>query len=748
MHKISYHFQSFLKFLKSTDFSRGVLMAVAAISSLGAASWLGALNVGVLMAIGALVSSPSDINGSFRRRTIGILLSVFLAVASTIIAGYAAQTVSFVPILALLIFSLSMISVYGFRASLISFSGLFAVILSMASTFSGESVFVHALWMGLGGLWYLILSILLYLLNPGKQAEELLAEAFVLTAGYLRLRAGLFTATIGEREVLRKRLSALQADLNDNHEIIRELVLSRRVRSGRSGETRKKMLIFIELVDILEISMANPVNYERMETMFDGHEETLQVFKKWSEKMADELLVLSRLFDDERLPPSGIDLKLYAERANEKIVAYREKFGLPKAREAVLVHRSLYDFKEKQQEKIHSMDRILRNRDVKKKIPMKNKDAVRFITSEDYSLKNLQDNFDLNSPIFRHSLRLTVVLVTGYFIGNFFELQNTYWILLTTLVIMRPGYALTKERSKQRLYGTLIGGAIATSVILLTQNPIVLGVSAVITLIFAFSMLQRNYKAAAAFITLNIIFVYSLMRPDAFTVIEYRMLDTVIGSVLAFLGNSFLWPTFEYAGIKKVISLSIEANKGYLTEIGNYYEKKGKLPTSYKLARKQAFLAIGNLSAAFQRMSQEPESRQKNLEETYKVVTLNEEFLSSAASLGAFIATHNTTEASDYFRSYVAAILEDLSHASNYLEKGEGGENIDFEEIEEAERYFKNKYRELAYKRDREINSGKTEISSEMRTRFQEAQLVREQLKWLLQISENLKTQLSLYPQQ
>lgn len=723
-------------------------MAVAAISSLGAASFLGALNVGVAMAVGALVSSPSDINGSFRRRTIGILLSVFLAVASTIIAGYAAQTVFFVPILALLIFSLSMISGYGFRASLISFSGLFAVVLSMANIPSGQSVFVHALWMGLGGLWYLILSILLYSLNPGKQAEELLTEAFELTADYLRLRAELLTATIEEREVLRKRLSALQADLNDKHETIRELVISRRVRSGRSGEARKKMLIFMELVDILEISMANPVNYERMESLFSGHEETLQEFKEWSEKMADELLTLSGLVDNERLTPSGIDLKLYAERANEQIVAYREKVGLPKARKAVLVLRSLYDFKEKQQEKILSMDRILRNRDVKKEIPMKNKDAVRFITSEDYSLKNLQDNFDLDSPIFRHSLRLTVVLVTGYFIGNFFELQNTYWILLTTLVIMRPGYALTKERSKQRLYGTLIGGAIATSVILLTQNAIVLGISAVITLIFAFSMLQRNYKAAAAFITINIIFVYSLMRPNAFTVIEYRMLDTVIGSALAFLGNSFLWPTFEYAGIKKFISSSIEANKGYLSEIGNYYEKKGKLPTSYKLARKQAFLAIGNLSAAFQRMSQEPESRQKNLEETYKVVTLNQEFLSSAASLGAFITTHRTTEASGYFRSYIAAILEDLSYASNYLEKGEGGENIDFEEIEEAERYFKNKYRQLAYKRDRELNSGKTEISAEMRTKFQEAQLVREQLKWLLQISENLKTQLSRYEQQ
>lgn len=312
---------------------------------------------------------------------------------------------------------------------------------------------------------------------------------------------------------------------------------------------------------------------------------------------------------------------------------------------------------------------------------------------------------------------------------------------------MRPGYSLTRERSKQRLYGTLIGGAVATLIIFVTQNVVVLGVLAVITVILAFAMLQRNYKASAAFITLNIIFIYSLISPNAFTVIQYRMLDTVIGAGLAFLGNSFLWPTWEYKGIQKFITQSIRANEAYLKEINNFYQRKNQLPASYKLARKKAFLAIGNLNSAFQRMTQEPKSKQRNLRELYEIVTLNQEFLSSAASLGTFIASHPTTEASEHFRTYMASIRENLNNSLQLLEGRKVAEKVKLDRLKEAQHYFRELYEEMEKHRNRELELGQTEISRELRSRFQEAQLVREQLKWLLQISESLRSQATEYSQ-
>jgi uncharacterized membrane protein YccC len=94
-------------------------------------------------------------------------------------------------------------------------------------------------------------------------------------------------------------------------------------------------------------------------------------------------------------------------------------------------------------------------------------------------------------------------------------------------------YGLTKERSKDRIIGTLIGAAVAVGIVLITQNVVIYGILALVSLIFAFALIQQNYKFAAALITISIIFVYSFINPNAFEVIQYRVIDTIIGSTIA-----------------------------------------------------------------------------------------------------------------------------------------------------------------------------------------------------------------------
>ncbi len=696
------------------------------------------------MAIGSLLASPSDVPGSFKRRFLGVFLAILLAIFSTLIAGYARQShYLFVPMLGLLMFLISIMAVYGFRASLIAFSGMFAVVLSMVRVPEGETMFNHALWVGAGGIWYLSLSMLYYVMNPRKPTEELLSQGFGLTSEYLRIRAKLLDAAEDERQQLKNELSSLQSAINEKHEVIRELVISRRIKSGRSGDARKKMLIFIELVDILELSMANPVNYEQMSRVFSQRKEALEVLKDWSFLMADELQLISEAIGESKKFHANPALETYRLRAITSMNMCRKDSEDPKAAHAFLVLQNMIDFKEKQQEKIISICRLMQDLKVGEDLSIKQKEAVKFITGREYNFKTLQDNLDFNSPIFRHSLRLAVVIVAGYLIGFYFDLQNTYWILLTSLVIMRPGYTLTRERSKQRLFGTLIGAAIAVAIVMITQNVIFFGILAVIMLIFALATLQRNYRASAIFITINIVLLYSLITPDPFKVIQFRVMDTLLGAGLAFLGNSLLWPSWEYRGIKNFIEQSLKANSAYLEEINDYYQKKQLVPTSYKLARKQAFLAIGNLNAAFQRMTQEPRSKQKEVGTIYEIVSLNQEFLSAAASLGTFIRTHTTTEASTHFKTYISAIQNNLIEAVELLENREVGKVPEDKALLKATKYFNEKYEEVLKNRFREGKILSRQFDNENNSHLQEVQLVREQLKWLLQISENLKNQAS-----
>jgi uncharacterized membrane protein YccC len=200
-----------------------------------------------------------------------------------------------------------------------------------------------------------------------------------------------------------------------------------------------------------------------------------------------------------------------------------------------------------------------------------------------------------------------------------------------------------------------------------------------------------------------------------------------VGAFLAFMGNKYLWPTWEYLSIQNYIRKSTEANLAFLQEIHTSYESKYTSPASYRLARKQAFLAIGDLNAAFQRMAQEPK-KGEDISHSSKILSLNQEFLNSAVSLGTFIRTQATTKMSSFFSNYINAISSNLTP---FEVKPPGREA----EIEAADAFFREQYISLAARRKQEKKTGQEEISEELRSAFQEVQLVHEQLKWLYELS-------------
>lgn len=686
------------------------------------------------MAIGVLLTSPSEVPGSFSRRIIGVFLSAVIAVVATIVIGYSASfPLLFIPLFILLIFHFSMISIYGFRASLISFSGLLAVVLSLAQVASEGGILTHALWIGAGGLWYLLFSLVVHYFFRRKETDLLLAEAFDLTARYLEVKGQLMSQKGQNDEMLQKELFGLQVSINEKHELIREMVITRRKNFGRSGMLRKRLLVFMELVDILELGMANPVNNERMKQLFQYHENEIARVLDWNTAMAEKLKELAEFFRTQR--PVDRSTVVTDERAEtwEKFEHFKKSAILAKDREALLIFSNLLSFKEKQYQKILFIERQLREWEGKAEFGMKRQDASRFLTTTVYDIKTLQDNLDFKSPIFRHSLRLTAAMLIGYLLGDIFAVQNAYWILLTILVIMRPGYALTRDRFKQRLYGTLIGGGLAVLLVILIKNTTFYAILAIITLVLAHSMIQRNYKTAAAFITLNVVFIYSLLRPDVLEVIQYRVIDTVVGAGIAFLSAKFLWPTWEYSTIKNFVKESINANKEFIREVELYYSSRSDLPF-YRLARKKAFLAMGDLNAAFQRMAQEPKTNEKTLEETFRIVSLNQEFLSATASLGTFIRSNPTTEISEHFKNYMAAIQQNLEICT------EPGASIkDYSEVLHlADNYYSGLYRKLLLPE----NSGVVERKPGSNEELQELQVVMDRLKWLYEISENLRKNL------
>ncbi len=714
-----------LDILKSQEFTKAILMIISLVVPVVFGVYFEMLKVGIFMSLGCILVSPNDVFGNFRLKLTSMLLSIILIMGVSFI-GFMLQDNLWItlPVLGILFFVISYFSVYGFRASLISFSGLFALVLSFSSLSDAEiPVFYQVLLIGAGGLWYIFLSFLRHLIFPKGPTEHYLTETIKLTGDYLKTR-GLLMDTTNDREQHLKELLDYQTKLTENHENLRELLINRRKNFGKSSYQARRLLIFIQLVEILELSMANPVNYYKADKVFEAYPEMLQHFQKVLFELDKELKKIAQSLSNPRKFQKDNRLKTLLEDIKARIPAQEQDPD----DDTPLLFINYWKYQHNQVAKVDEIIRLLKSRSVKINFPPQ-KDFKYILSKGDYRFSELIDNFTLRSSVFRHAIKLAITAMVGYVVGVLLNVENAYWILLTLIVIMRPSFGLTKSRFKQRTIGTVIGGGAAFVLIMLTQNTTVYGIVGMLTFVIGFSMIQRNYKAAAAFITIHVLTIYALLRPDAVIYVQFRVMDTLIGAGLAYGANLLLLPSWEIKNIDKTLIETMAANKKYLDEIAKYYNHKGDLPNSYKLSRKQAFLAFSDLSSSFQRMTQEPKRQRKNMNEVFKLVMLHNSFISALASLGTYIIHNPTTPASQGFNKVIAQIQDNLSRAEDMLEK----------RIHSKKASEENEWKPAAINYKPVLNrADEIEPTATAALQLQEAHLVFEQLKWLLDMSERI----------
>ncbi|TLP74102.1 FUSC family protein [Maribacter sp. ACAM166] len=727
-------------FLKGSNFDRGIRLGIGIVVPFAILYFFGYFEYAPAVVVGVLLNAPSDIPGSIKRKVNAILISIGLTMVITIIILFSKP---FLPLLlvalTIISFIVSLISVYGFRASLVSFSGLLAMVLAFAiQKETPNEILVHVALMGVGGLWYLVVSFIFQKLAPKKDQNQLLSDTLLFIGEYLKLRAKLLTKKT-KREELLKQTFVLQNQINEKHETLRETLLTKRKRSGRSHYDEKQLLILRSSINIFELIEAKHLDYKMIDRIFGNRKGYLKSSKKLNKIMGNHLIRLSELLIQNDKIPNKNNLLNALLKANESITDYIDTVKLPEAREGALILKNLYDYQEQLLEEIRVIRRVMANVKDASKISLKRQDSSQFLTLQEYRLNVLVQNLSLKSIMFRHASRFAIAIVFAYLLGFLLDIPNTYWILLTIVVIMRPSYGLTKVRSKDRIIGTLIGAGVAVGIVLITQNVVIYSVLAIVSLVLAFSLIQQNYKSAAALITISIIFVYSLINPNAFEVIQYRVIDTIIGSSIAVIANYVLLPSWEADNLKQVLLNALRMNKKYLLATQQFYEDTSKHKLSYNVARKEAFLAISNLNAAFQRLTQDPKSKQKEYQLIYEIVTLNQTMISAIASIGNFISNHKTTPASKEFNLLIKKISNTLQMSYDSLGQTQIKKKIAEETVEYAQENLLDKYQQLSNLRDENIRQGNTELDTETLHGLQEAYLITNHMSWLKSLSETLR---------
>jgi uncharacterized membrane protein YccC len=722
------------KFTESTHFTNALKVTISTVTPLLLFSFLGYFQIGFTIALGAFFTYPSDIPSNLKHKIKGMLVSTFIVSITNLLLNivYPFSGI-FYPFLALLIFFLSMISVYGQRAAMLSFSALLSISLAFAHLNEGWEILHYSGLLLAGGLFYIIISLVFYYINPYRYVELQIAECIRLTSAYLELRADLWTNTADKKAIIEKQLN-LQVQLNIIQENIREVLIGNQINSSSSIQNRKLLLVFISLVEILELALATSFDHDKLHQNFNNNPKVLATYQNLAYNLAIPLKHLADSIQNRNKYISNHHLFNDLNILETAIKDYKNELGITSDSESGYMLTTMLQYAEKQVEKIKIVERAFSSTISSVDFKGKDKDLEKFLTPHHYPLSALTGNLSFSSAIFRHSLRITVTILCGFIIGQFVPFQNVYWILLTIVVIMKPGYGLTKQLSFQRIFGTVIGGLIAFAILCLINNIILVSILAVIAMVLGLTFSQSNYKTGVIFITINVIFIYGIQTPNIVDVVQYRILDTLTGALLAFLANYFLWPSWELLNIPKHLEKAITANRNYIKEIAIYYNKKGELPTTYRLARKQAFIEVGNLMASFKRMMQEPKSKQIKLHQVNKLAVLNHTLLSSAASLGTYIQSHKTTSASEDFNVVVDGIIKNLDDAISILKN----RNIKPQE-DNHNAELQKRFTELKNIREKELKSRNPIDEEAFQLKMQEAQLVIEQLIWLTNLSRNIE---------
>ena len=725
-------FKSVQKFTAQTNFTNALKITVAAVIPVIGFAYLDLFKVGFSFALGAILTYPCDIPSNLKHKINGILVAILIIVVSAVLVSVLyPYPYIFYPFLAVSLFFLSMISVYGQRATMVSFSSLLSIALATGHVQEGVSIFINGGYIVGGGLFYLLVSLIFYKIRPHRYLELEVAECLDLTSKYLKLRGDLWDSEASRESIIKEKL-LLQVKLNATHENLREILILNRSTSGTSNQNRKMLIVFDSLIEILELGLSTSFNHQKFNEQFIAYPQILKNYQNLAYNLAYTLKSIAISIEANKKYVSKHQLFNDLEILENAILEYQENAGGSEVQVGVLMLSNMRDYVERQIEKVKVLERAFTAPIEKQETKKIEKDLEKFLTPLYYPWSTLQNNLSFSSTIFRHSLRLTLTILVGIIIGHLISVEKVYWILLTIVVILRPGYGLTKQRSYERIFGTILGGLIAFGIISFVQNPYAISTFAVIAMLLGFTFTQTNYKVGATFVTIYVVFIYAMLTPNVRDVVQFRIMDTLVGAILAFAANYLLWPSWEFLNVRVFLKKSIKANYHYLKEISLFYNEKGEVTTSYKIARKFAFIEIGNLMNSFQRMTQEPKSKQKQLPQLYKLVDLNYSLVSSSASLGTYIQTHKTTKASEAFNVVVDTVLKNLNAAMDVLNTSSKKPLQPYKKIDLEVRFMELK--NIRIKEIRENSSSEEEFQLKM----QEAQLVIEQLIWLSNLSESV----------
>jgi uncharacterized membrane protein YccC len=610
------------------------------------------------MSLGGFSVALSDRGGPYRTRA-RVMASTALATAAAIALGTAAGGSVAVTILLTFVVALgtSLARVWGAAGAGVGGAALTAYVIAVAfpSTAAADSALVRAVLDVAGGLWAMAIALVLWPLQPFRPARLAVAQSHRALAAYtadvaLRLRATPATHT----SELPVGSAAMRTALEDAR---MTLAQSRRGRPGATGR-EERLVVVGEIADQLfghVVAVAETVDsihaVSRLAEVDDAVVSTLDDATRTAHALAAAV--------EEERGSAGVqvtwngDLVRGALDRSMPDADAREHYG----QVAAILDRAAQ----------YATAAALTVAALNGGEPTPAEAASPLIAEPDDEaapLAALREVLSPDSLILRYALRVAVVTSIAVALSALFRLERGYWMTITAIVILQPYTGVTAQRTLQRVVGTVLGGLLTAGLGALFHDPRAILVLSFIFAATCVALLPVNYAAFSIFLTPTFVLLAEASTGD-WHLAGTRVLNTLLGGLLALVGSRLLWPSPEKKRLPGYMAAALRANRDYLDRVVSLFpDRSTSASDAMRESRRAAGLATMNAEESFQRLLGESGDARR-LSSAMTFLTYARRLSASIAALA--LSRHNAPDVAQstlrMFADTAIGVLDDLAEA-------------------------------------------------------------------------------------
>lgn len=608
--------------------------------------WLGDAKLTIPLTLGVVAAALTDLDDRLTGRLRNLVITLicfFIASASVELLfpwpwlfalGLTISTIGFI-----------LLGGLGQRYATIAFGALLIAIYTML----GVSLYAHwyqqPLLLIAGAVWYNLLTLTGHLIFPIRPLQDNLARSYEQLSRYLELKSRLFDPDLDDEDQaplyeLALANGQLMATLNQT-----KASLLTRLRGDRGQRsTRRTLHYYFVAQDIHERASSSHIQYQALRDNFRYSDVMFRFQRLLSmqsiacQDLAKSILLRTPYQHDARFERafSHLDAALDRVRASGAAPEQMKALGFLlnnlraiDAQLATIESEQLQSQAQSETETLLADDSLHGFADIQSR---------------------LSRNMSPESALFRHAVRMSLVLCAGYAFIQFTGLQHGYWILLTSLFVCQPNYNATRHRLALRIIGTLVGVALGLPILWLVPSLEGQLALIVITGVLFFAFRNVQYAHATMFITLLVLLCFNLLG-EGFEVALPRVVDTLIGCGIAWVAVSFIWPDWKFRNLPRVLERAVDANCRYLDAILEQYHQGRDNRLAYRIARRDAHNRDAELASVVSNMSTEPKVTPEMRETAFRLLCLNHTLTSYISALGAHREKLTTAE--------ILALLDD-----------------------------------------------------------------------------------------